>query len=334
MQRRRPHNSSLPGHLHNLRHPIRRLNQRRPQQLSHLRCKPRDVNPTSLHTTTNTYPQDPRQYVPESGQSWSCLDFARSLQKNIIETDEQDPRIHYIYTKPLPPSEQRSSSGLEESLADSMLTHKQLGIGQRAILLETDGGNVLWDLVALLDDDTIDFIRSKGGLKAIVISHPHYYTTHIDWAEEFKCPVYVSKEDEEWLCREDKEGVRKWVKSVDEIEEVNGAVTAVQCGGHFDGSLVLMWEKKMFIADTIMHVPVCLRPSQLQWLFVANGWSSLVSTIKTVHRVRLAIRSSGRIRTVSTHLLLLCYRSLANIFRSDTSLTTQDPRNLESYQAF
>jgi glyoxylase-like metal-dependent hydrolase (beta-lactamase superfamily II) len=37
---------------------------------------------------------------------------------------------------------------------------------------------------------------------------------------------------------------------------VGGEVRAIQCGGHFDGSLVLLWEKKLFIADTIMSVPV------------------------------------------------------------------------------
>jgi glyoxylase-like metal-dependent hydrolase (beta-lactamase superfamily II) len=195
-------------------------------------------------------------------------------------------------------------SGLPDSLADSTLTHKQLGIGQRAILLETDGGNVLWDLVALLDDDTVDFINSKGGLKAIIISHPHYYTTHIDWAKEFKCPVYVSKDDEEWLCRDDEEGVRKWVKSVDEIEEVNGAVTAVQCGGHFDGSLVLLWGKKMFIADTIMHVPVCVCVPTFAYSHhvVWRGSLTICSQdfiTKTVYQALSATRFSGRIRTVS-----------------------------------
>jgi hypothetical protein len=93
-------------------------------------------------------------------------------------------------------------------------------------------------------------------LKAIVISHPHFYTTHLEWAKIFKCPVYVSSDDAEWLNREDKDGVRKWIKGVKEIEEVGGDVKAIQCGGHFDGSLVLLWEKKLFIADTIMSVPV------------------------------------------------------------------------------
>ena len=140
-------------------------------------------------------------------------------------------------------------------MSDSTTTRKQLGIGERAILLQTEQGNVLWDLIAFLSQDTVDFINGKGGLKAIVISHPHFYTTHLEWAAQFKCPVYVAADDAEWLNRKDKRGSRI---SYTGATQVSPGVTVVQCGGHFDGSSVLHWEKKLFIADTIMSVPVCL----------------------------------------------------------------------------
>jgi glyoxylase-like metal-dependent hydrolase (beta-lactamase superfamily II) len=115
---------------------------------------------------------------------------------------------------------------------------------------------VLWDLVAFIDADTVSFINKLGGVNAIVISHPHFYTTHLEWARIFQCPVYVASDDAEWLNRADDAGVRKWVRGVAEIDEVGGEVKAIQCGGHFDGSLVLWWEGKLFIADTMMSVPV------------------------------------------------------------------------------
>ncbi|KAH3989539.1 hypothetical protein HBI56_093930 [Parastagonospora nodorum] len=192
---------------------------------------------------------DPRQYVPAHGQTWTSLNQELPLQKNTFETDPHDSRIHYITTKPLADAE------LPASLASSTTTRKQLGIGQRAILLQTARGNVLWDLVAFIDQATVDFVKSKGGLKAIVISHPHFYTTHLEWARVFGCPVYVCRDDGEWLNREDEGGVRKAFKGVEEIEEVGGEVKVIQCGGHFDGSAVLLWEKKLFIADTFMSVP-------------------------------------------------------------------------------
>ena len=64
---------------------------------------------------------------------------------------------------------------LEEDLFE-IHTHPQFGIGQRALLLRTPRGNVLWDCVSLLDEATISLIRGLGGLRAITISHPHYYT--------------------------------------------------------------------------------------------------------------------------------------------------------------
>lgn len=112
---------------------------------------------------------------------------------------------------------------------------------------------MLWDLIAFLNQETVDFIKEKGGLKAIVISHPHFYTTHLEWAAQFKCPVYVATDDKEWLNRADKDGARQLYKGA---KEVVPGVTVVQCGGHFDGSSVLHWDKKLFIADTMMSVPV------------------------------------------------------------------------------
>ncbi|RMZ66591.1 metallo-beta-lactamase family [Pyrenophora seminiperda CCB06] len=178
--------------------------------------------------------------------------MSQHLQKNTFETDAKDPRIHYITTAPLSPGE------LPPGLADSTSTRKQLGIGQRAILLETSHGNVLWDCIAFLNPETIDFINEKGGLKAIVISHPHFYTTHLEWADTFGCPVYMASVDQEWVNRGDEKGVRKLFGTGEtKIEEVKGELSVVVCGGHFEGSSVFYWETegKLFIADTFMSVP-------------------------------------------------------------------------------
>jgi hypothetical protein len=108
-----------------------------------------------------------------------------------------------------------------------------------------------------LDSETVQTINDKGGLKAIVISHPHYYTTHLDWAREFDCPVYIAAEDEEWCSIPDKEGRRTLIKGTK--EEVVPGVVVAKPGGHFPGSLVTCWEKKLFIADTLLTVPVCFQ---------------------------------------------------------------------------
>lgn len=101
-------------------------------------------------------------------------------------------------------------------------------------------------------------INSKGELKAIVISHPHYYTAYVEWAQAFNCPVYISADDREWLCQEPP--TSRMISFIEGPASTSRAilpgVTAIKTGGHFPGSLVLHWEKKLFLADTIVTVPV------------------------------------------------------------------------------
>ena len=143
----------------------------------------------------------------------------------------------------------------------SIWTEPKFGIGQRAFLLKTGSGNVLWDLVTLLDEETVVWIREQGGLGAIVVSHPHYYGAYLEWAREFGCKVYVSEQDEGWLCRRPSvhcfHEVLQFVRGAAPMSmEVMEGVTVIKAGGHFPGSLVLHWEYKLFIADTIVTVPV------------------------------------------------------------------------------
>ncbi|KAK2606066.1 hypothetical protein QQS21_003584 [Conoideocrella luteorostrata] len=145
--------------------------------------------------------------------------------KNEIKQDEVDGRIWSIFSTP------------------------QYAIGQRAVFIETGAGNVLWDCISFLDQKTIDFIKSRGGLKAIAISHPHFYSTHLEWAREFDCPVYIAAEDQEWLNCDDPEGRRRFVKA--ETQVILPGATMVKLGGHFPGSSMLHWEGNIFVGDSI-----------------------------------------------------------------------------------
>jgi len=182
--------------------------------------------------------EDPRQYVPPGGQVWTSLGQLKGKHENFFEQDPTDSNITFITTEP------------------------KAGIGERAILLQTPNGNVLWDLIAFIDKKTIDFITAKGGLSAIVISHPHFYTTHLDWANIFNCPVYLAAEDAQWLNRVDYLNSRHLIDGPTEI--IVPGVTAIKVGGHFDGSMVLHWNKKLFIADSMYTVPSALSPPTRQ----------------------------------------------------------------------
>ena len=71
-------------------------------------------------------------------------------------------------------------------------TTPAFGIGQRAILAHTPAGNVLWDCIALIDDATVDVLKGLGGVAAVAISHPHYYTTMGEWSRALGgVPIYL-----------------------------------------------------------------------------------------------------------------------------------------------
>lgn len=136
----------------------------------------------------------------------------------------------------------------------SIYTEPQIAIGQRAILCCTEKGNMLWDCITYIDDETVHRIRDLGGIEAIVISHPHYYSTSLHWAEIFNCKVYMSYEDQEWIMRR---GPSQVLWEGKEMEFLHGEFKAVKVGGHFPGSSVMLWKaaRKLFIADSITVVP-------------------------------------------------------------------------------
>lgn len=102
-------------------------------------------------------------------------------------------------------------------------------------------------------------INGLGGLKVIIISHPHFYTTWADWSATFNCPVYLSKADSVWANR--KTFPKANLKLLaDQTTEILPGVTAIICGGHFEGSLVLHWENLLFVADTLLMVRSAQNP--------------------------------------------------------------------------
>lgn len=194
---------------------------------------------------------DPRQFTPPTGQSFTTLGALTSSPAgyhNVFSTYGQDDRITFIYTTP------------------------KVGIGQRCALVKTPVGNVLWDCITLLDPPTIDRIQKLGGLRAIVISHPHYYSTHLLWAQIFDCKVYMAEEDREWLAQTDEERqvlitpactsvpitIPEVAPATAETRQVDSGARVLKLGGHFPGSLVLLFDGRLFVADTLVTTPAGL----------------------------------------------------------------------------
>ncbi|RWR03604.1 beta-lactamase [[Pantoea] beijingensis] len=155
--------------------------------------------------------EDERQYVPPSGQQW--LPFAALA------------------------AHQNKWKVLEKNVL-SLQTVPAFAIGQRAFLLRTSEGNILWDCIANLDDATKTLIDALGGLSAIAISHPHYYSTMQDWGEYFNAPVWLHADDSEWIMRESPL-LKLWQG---ETHQLTRHVQIIRLGGHFAGGTVLHWD--------------------------------------------------------------------------------------------
>src|SRR5205823_13651951 len=113
-------------------------------------------------------------------------------------------------------------------------------IGQRALLIRTRAGNLLWDCVGLLDDATVGAVRERGGIQAIAISHPHFYSAMVEWSRAFGgAPIWLHAADRAHVMRPD-QVIRHWEGETADPLPGSG-LTLVRVGGHFEGQTALHW---------------------------------------------------------------------------------------------
>jgi glyoxylase-like metal-dependent hydrolase (beta-lactamase superfamily II) len=116
-------------------------------------------------------------------------------------------------------------------------TEPEFAITQRALLVQSPAGNLLWDCISLLEDKTIAEVRARGGIRAIAISHPHFYSSMVEWAERFDAEIYLHAADREWVMR-DSPRIQFWEGTTFSLWD---DLTLINCGGHFEGGTVLHW---------------------------------------------------------------------------------------------
>jgi len=174
--------------------------------------------------------EDEREYIGMGGQRWTTL---ASLQET-----------HHNLIKPIAPG--LTGIGTEPSFA----------IGQRALLVQSPEGNVLWDCISLIDAATLAAVKALGGIAAIAVSHPHFYSSMVEWSRAFDAPIFLHADDQRWVMRPDP-NINFWRG---ERQSLGPGLTLIRCGGHFPGSTVLHWAAgaegrgALFSGDTIQVV--------------------------------------------------------------------------------
>jgi glyoxylase-like metal-dependent hydrolase (beta-lactamase superfamily II) len=171
--------------------------------------------------------EDERQYVGAGGQRWTTLAELGRDHRCEVRDDSG-----YL------------GVGVEPSFA----------IGQRMLLVETGEGNVLWDMIPLVDDAALEAVRARGDVRAIAISHPHYYSGMVEWSRALGgAPILLHEADREWIMRPDA-AVELWSG---DVKELWGGLTLLRLGGHFAGGTVLHDASTgtLLSGDIVMVIP-------------------------------------------------------------------------------
>jgi hypothetical protein len=186
---------------------------------------------------------DERQYVPPTGQNWTTLESLQQRHHNAWR--ELEPGLLQIVTFPA------------------------FAIGQRAQLLRTEHGNILWDCISLVDRATVELINAMGGIKAIAISHPHYFTCMVEWSRAFGgVPIHLHAADRKWIMCDDP-AIKLWHG---DTKELLPGLTLIRCGGHYPGGQVLHWPagaggKGALLSGDIVQVVQDNKSVSFMWSF-------------------------------------------------------------------
>ncbi|SMY11220.1 hydrolase [Brevibacterium jeotgali] len=164
---------------------------------------------------------DERQFVPVDGQAWTTVGELADSGRS-IEVREAEPGLHSLRTQP------RTGIGQTCYLATAS------GAGSPA----SDGaGGLLFDVPPFIDDAAIEAVSARGGVGAIVASHPHMYGLQLEWSRAFDdAPIFVSRKDADWVQR-----YGSAIELFDEEAEPLSGIRVRQVGGHFPGSCVALW---------------------------------------------------------------------------------------------
>jgi glyoxylase-like metal-dependent hydrolase (beta-lactamase superfamily II) len=128
----------------------------------------------------------------------------------------------------------------------------QVGIGQRAMLVCTPEGNLLWDPTGYVDEAAAAAVLDLGGAAVVATSHPHMFGAQTTWSRMLGgVPVLVNEADRHWVQRESA-AIETWSGE----REVLPGVVLRTIGGHFPGSGVVHWDRGVVLSgDTVFPGP-------------------------------------------------------------------------------
>ena len=201
---------------------------------------------------------DERQYLGVDGQQWTTPEELREAHQTRVA--EIEPGLVGI--------------GVEPPFA----------IGQRALHVET----LLWDCVPLVDDNAAAVVEAHGGLETIAVSHPHYYTTMVDWADRFDARVLLHEADREWVMRPSPR-IEYWSG---ERRTISDAVELFRLGGHFAGGTVCLWRDGADGRGALLSGDILQVVSDRDWVSFMRSYPNLIPlSAAEIEHIRAVVES-------------------------------------------
>jgi hypothetical protein len=201
---------------------------------------------------------DERQYVGHAGQRWTTMAALAADHRN--RACEVEPGLVGIGTEPA------------------------FAIGQRALLV----GGLMWDCISLVDGETAAAARAAGGVHTIAISHPHYYSGMVAWAEELDARVLLHEADRRWVMRPDPR-VEFWSG---ERVAVGDGLELHRLGGHFDGGTVCLWRDGAGGRGALLSGDIVQVVADRSWVSFMYSYPNLIPLPATeIRRMRAILEA-------------------------------------------
>jgi glyoxylase-like metal-dependent hydrolase (beta-lactamase superfamily II) len=237
--------------------------------------------------------QEERQYVGQNGQEWTTLNDMKGSHFYKNEISQEETNLYSINTVP------------------------EFAIGQTAYLVQNIGYNIMWDCISYLDAETIQQIKELGGIDAIALSHPHYYSSQVEWAETFNVPIYIHEDDRQWVMR-DSEHIVFWSG---ETMKLHDGLEIHRLGGHFKGGAVLHWQKGNSGKGVLLTGDIIQIVADRQWASFMYSYPNLIPLpAETVERM------AGKVKLLSFDRM---YNAFHRIIEKEADLAVQ--RSAERY---
>jgi hypothetical protein len=228
---------------------------------------------------------DERQYVGWDGQQWVTMaELAAAGHRSRVA--EEGPGVLGVGTEPA------------------------VAIGQRALLVLSPAGNVMFDMISYLDDELLATLAGLGGVSAIAISHPHFYGAIVKRVE-------FPAEDHS----------RELAEVTETLESLDAERRAGRLSAAAYARLAATWEAER---ERLAELPQ--RPARVEAVPTGETFGSKWQGLRTTAGRRMLMQTAGfrvlawRDRDDSITVMALAGKDLAERTAKAAGGWPQDPR--------